>query len=747
MKNGKHPKLHQPKKYCFRFLIFLFLSSKYKYTTDTNTNTNTNMTFGVAPIIANFEKKHFIILLSAFIVLAFLIYIVYSFKYQTNSSKIKIIASEYDALDLQNLESYDTDQCLLKYKDNYLSDFYVASSANSFLVGKQKYDYVNVDMIKNCIIMGARYVELEIMGDSLDINPKPIITTGTEIGQWQTSLNNISFEEACQTIAEFAFNPEVKTYQLPFFLYLKLRINNNPNILSKMTNIIKQYFPSKSEKQLEIGNSFPTNINPAETKICTLFNQIIIWSDPVIISKDADRVQKKFVNEYLDVVNKFAPNRIHYTEIDKYGKDKSTKQKTPEEKRRRADDLTESNRSSLTIVYPNKDDDDNSDSYNPEESWSYGCQFVAINYQLNDDNRRLYFNKFLTDSISLKPSVLCKNKSSSSDGLSNIDNLVKNEKETTDVVRKNLKDLFKNTPIYLRPFNDSSKVLTIEKNGLIVKSKTDSELNITDGFLIQPSLKNPNDTFRIALESIRYPNYYLAFADDGFNIYDWRTRKFDDDVKEFLENATFIIKQGLASTRGGNKTGTEDTSFLISIYIQNDTKDLMIYHQPSNSIISKDDDGQNYETAAQATFNMFKLPVKTSFTIRQTDSQYVHSENKLLIKNKNTLGLNGIFDFDDEKSLGIKNLDVNPLVRNIHIKDNKDNYWVVDEEKSSIRASKKEPGYDTRFYLKQNGRFTQIFYKDRPIIVQSDGVIRLAYDNEINKKETMFIIGNSYQKI
>ncbi len=705
------------------------------------------MTFGIAPIVGNFEKKHYIFILSAFIVLVFLIYIIYSFRYQTNSSKIKQITKDYDNLDIQNLETYDTDQCLLKYKDNYLSDFYVASSANSFLVGKQKYDYVNADMIKNCIIMGARYVELEIMCDSLDINPKPIVTTGTELGQWQTSLNNISFEEACQVIAEFAFNPEVKTYQLPFFLYLKLRINNNPNVLSKMTNIIKQYFPSNNEKELEIGNRFPININPAETKICTLFNQIIIWSDAVVVSKDADKIQKELVNSYLAVVNKFPPTRLHYSEIDKYGKDKSTKQKTPEEKRRRADELTESNRSSLTIIYPNKDEDDRSDSFNPEESWSYGCQFVAINYQLNDDNRRIYFNKFLTDSISLKPSVLCKNNKTQSSGSSDIDNIVKNDKVDNDVIRKNLKDLFKNTPIYLRPFNDSSKVLTIEKNALIVKSKTDSELDITDGFLIQSTLSNPNDTIRISLESIRYPNYYLSFADDGFNIYDWRTRKYEDDVKEFLNNSTFIVKQGLSSTRGANKTGTEDTSFMISIYIQNDTKTLMIYHQPSNSIVSKEDDDQNYEIAAQATFNMFKLPVKTSFTIRQTDSQYVHSENKLLIKNKSTLGLNGIFDFEEEKSLGIKNLDINPLVQNIHIKDNKDNYLMADEEKSIVRINKKEPGVDTRFYLKKNGRFTQIFFKDRPLFVQSDGVLRLAYDNELNRKETMFIIGNSYKKI
>ena len=56
---------------------------------------------------------------------------------------------------------------------------------------------------------------------------------------------------------------------------------------------------------------------------------------------------------------------------------------------------------------------------------------------------------------------------------------------------------------------------------------------------------NKDDMLKISLESIRYPNYYLAFDDNGFSIYDWRTRKFDADVKEFVNNATFIIKQGL----------------------------------------------------------------------------------------------------------------------------------------------------------------------------------------------------------
>jgi hypothetical protein len=163
-----------------------------------------------------------------------------------------------------------------------------------------------------------------------------------------------------------------------------------------------------------------------------------------------------------------------------------------------------------------------------------------------------------------------------------------------------------------------------------------------------------------------------------------------------------------------------------------------------------EDDDQNYEIAAQATFNMFKLPVKTSFTIRQTDSQYVHSENKLIIKNKTTLGLNGIFDFIDENTLQNKNLTDDPLYEYIHIKDNKDNYWSVDN-KGNLTANEKNPSKKTRFYLKEKGPNTQIFYTtgstDLPLFVQSDGVLRLAFENEKNHSKTLFIIGNSFIKI
>ena len=704
------------------------------------------MLFGEKIIVGQFEQKHIIYIITTITIIGIIFYIMYLFKYMTESSKIKIVKKDYETLDIHKLESYNIDQCIEKYKNNYLSDFYIASSANSFLVGNQKYDYTNIEMIKNCIIMGARYIELEILCDSLDINAKPIVTTGTELGQWQTSLNNINFEEACQVISDFAFNEEVKTYQLPFFVYLKLKVNNNPFVLDKMANVIKKYFPSKQEKKLEIGNRILNEINPANTKICTLFNQIIIWSDPVS-TEGYDKIQLKGINNYQSVINNYPPNRMHYTELESNAKEISDRQKTPEEKRRKLDKLSEFNKNNLTIVYPNKEESE-SISYDPEESWSYGCQFVAINYQLNDNNRLTYFNKFKTDSIDLKPSVLRKDIKTISG--KDIDNLIPNEKDTKDVSRKNMQVLYKNTPIYLRPFNDSTKVITINTNNnneIIVKTKNDSELDIIDGFLIKPSLVKPSDPYFISLESIRYPNFYLSFNNSGFSIYDLRTKKFDNDIKEFNKNASFILKQGLVSTRGSS-IGSENTSTMITFYIQSEENNVMIYNSTADAITFKEDDGQNYEIATQGTFNMYKLPVKQTFTIRQADSKYVHSENKLLVKNKMTLDKNGIFDFISEKLLNL-NIELNPLSNNIHIKDFKGNYWSVDN-KGNLTANEKNPSKKTRFYLKEKGPNTQIFYSkgsnDLPLFVQSDGVLRLAFENEKNHSKTLFIIGNSFTK-
>ena len=595
--------------------------------------------------------------------------------------------------------------------------------------------------------MGARYIEIEVICSTLDLTAKPVVTTGIEVGQWQTSLNNIDFEEVCQTIATYAFSQEIKTYQLPFFLYIKLRVNNNPAVLGKMGKIIKQYFPFKKDKEQEFGNLFPININPSQIPMCSLFNQIVIWSDPVDTTK-LDTSQTNLVNNYINIINIYTPKRLHYTEISDQGKETSENARTPEQKRQLLDDLTEQNKKSLTIVYPNKQDDTTSESYDPQESWSYGCQFVAINYQLNDDNRNTYFTKFMNDSFVLKPEPLRKPKEIVRD--SNLDTMIPDESNIKDIILKRQWFFNKDKPVYFRPFNDSSKVLTIENYKLVIKTKQDDDLSIEDSFLIKPYLANANHPSKISIESVRYPNYYLVIYEDGFEISDWRTRKFDSDSAAFTTDSSFILKQGLLTTR--DKAGSEEISSLVTLCIQGKTKKVVVYHSPSQTITFKeDDDTQNYDLAINATFNMYKLPVTTAYNIRQSDNQYVKSENTLLVKNTD-VGTNSFFVFVNESELNVPGVDKNQPVQIIHIKDNKNNYLGI-VDKSLLRSNLSSPSEKTRFYLKESGKFTQIYYKnpkngqpDLPVISQSDGVLRLAYPNEIGKRETNFIITSTFAK-
>ena len=52
-------------------------------------------------------------------------------------------------------------------------------------------------------------------------------------------------------------------------------------------------------------------------------------------------------NGYLNVINKFSPQRLHYAEVAENGKLKDTDAKTPNQRRKKMDDLTESNKNKL----------------------------------------------------------------------------------------------------------------------------------------------------------------------------------------------------------------------------------------------------------------------------------------------------------------------------------------------------------------------------------------------------------------
>jgi hypothetical protein len=694
-------------------------------------------------IVEPFGLRNVLQILGIILVAFVLINIGYTMYYLSEDQKISNVMTTYKKEEQFKLKSrkFNYNNCMDDYKDRYLSDFYIASSSMSFLVGNQRFDYANIEMLKNCLIMGARYIELEIINDSFSQNAKPIVTTGYKDGQWQTSLNNIDFEQACDVLANYAFQPDIRSNEFPLFIYLKLKINNYAPTLSKIANIIRKKFPSKKEKNLESGNRIDFNINPADTKLCSLFNQVIIWSDPVIFDENLSDDDKNLIKSFTETVNKYPPIRIHHTKLSDYRVTSSDrKPKTPADYLNDQDSLTEYNRNKLSIVYPHNEDDIKTINYDPDEAWSYGCQFVGINYQLNDDNRRLYFDKFKMDSMVLKPEVL--RRIIPEKKVVSIDTLVPETKEQSDYVKRQLAFIYKDQPICLRPYNEPGKVLTIEEGNLVVKDKREDELDVIDAFLIQPSLNNRDNNLIISLESVRYPNKYLIYDGSDFTIQDWRIHKFEDDSEEFVNNSSYIPMKPFTQTRSNIK---EDTSNMISFYVQNRKYNIMTYNSTKESITVEEDDSQNFELANRGTFIINKLKVQGFTNIRQLDGMYVHQEKSLLVKKKIDLDPNGLFEFSEEKTLNDF-----PLIKEnfIHIKDYKGNYWTVDGH--VLRSNQKTPNQNTRFIIEENDDVVKIIFggneQKLPLITQSDGILRLSYNTETESPNTQFILGMNYKK-
>ena len=120
---------------------------------------------------------------------------------------------------------------------------------------------------------------------------------------------------------------------------------------------------------------------------------------------------------------------------------------------------------------------------------------------------------------------------------------------------------------------------------------------------------------------------------------------------------------------------------------------------------------------------------------------------KIFWTNSDDLKENGVFEFINENTL-----DNFPVTTGhfIHIKDYTGNY-LGREKNNTLRFNNKKPIINTRFVVDESDSFIIITFAgdnaNAPIIVQKDGIMRLAYKSEYNSPLTHFIIGTSYKKI
>jgi hypothetical protein len=156
------------------------------------------------------------------------------------------------------------------YKYKKLCEYYVSSSYNSFLVGNQILDYVNIEMFKKVLYFGARYIEIPIYDKELKNETIPVIFHG--FGNNQLTFNYITVEEAIDAISSHAFNKRyIDNANDPLFIFLNIK-TKNINTLDKVHDILLKYL----SKYL-LPRSF-NHINIAYSKICELVGKCVVLS-------------------------------------------------------------------------------------------------------------------------------------------------------------------------------------------------------------------------------------------------------------------------------------------------------------------------------------------------------------------------------------------------------------------------------------------------------------------------------------
>tara|TARA_Y100001970_G_C14183345_1_gene831077 strand:- start:198 stop:1328 length:1131 start_codon:yes stop_codon:yes gene_type:complete len=271
-------------------------------------------------------------------------------------------------------------ECLDYIKDYKLADFYVASSARSYLSGYQYDDYATERATERILRAGARFLEFEIFNKNFNNDTIPVVSTGVEDGNILKTLNLLPFEECCKVIEKVAFSEKyVSNYSDPLFISIILKTNRNYETINKVADIIQKYL---GQRLLSRKYAFSKK-NIAQEPLKNLIGKVIIFCTKDMKGTKLEELTNQTWNTpYLRENNYEA---IQETADHTY--------------------LIDWNRRNITKVHPDRNDK-YSNNYNPHISWRFGCQFVCMNYQQVDNHMKDNIITFSKRSFVLKPKNL-----------------------------------------------------------------------------------------------------------------------------------------------------------------------------------------------------------------------------------------------------------------------------------------------------------------------------------------------------
>jgi hypothetical protein len=558
-------------------------------------------------------------LMVAIPILVIIIYI--GFKYNFNARNVSSIAAmsypnQIAPTNLQNCSSLDIS---MQYK---LCDYYISSSYMTPCVGNQHYDYVSVDMITQVLQSGARYIQIPICESDVGPNAIPVVGTAPYGQRVVTSLNTLDAQQVFNVIRANAFLLNNTKINYPIIIHLILN-TTNPYTISVLADYIRL---TLSDKLCNVSKyaKFPIALE----KLCNLLGQIILVATPEYVGTKLEPYIVPFSNLYEsyyygELAAKSLPTGSAYTNT--YNNRLSTKQQTKSnatfkakypsldyvinnsssigsailEDKEILNNLTNFNKVGLTLVKPHNPADVVSANYDPTEAVYNGCQFISMNFQINDDNMKNYIKIFQESSFILKPaSMRFSEAEAPTTDLMHVYHAIS---PTDSRVVNKLYYEYNNLLIALESYSTPGDYLTqVESNlrfnpgTVITRDKFDNKtynIGINQCFLIKKSTVSMGTAdIPMFLTSPTYNNYLISQTGNSFNLEEQKNKKTDlyqqsfvfesssindaDDLELYLmrtitlQNPVYLANQnGLPSTYAYNPAveAQNNMSFIIHV--------------------------------------------------------------------------------------------------------------------------------------------------------------------------------------
>lgn len=463
---------------------------------------------GIGEIVKTklFDDYGQVIFISLIILLIILVIILYKYTF-TNFNKAVITSLDYH----KNLKLEPLPPCssIPEAYQHRLCDYYIASSYNTPNIGKGQLDYVSADMISQALVSGARFIQLPICAYSVDQESQPVIAQSLPGKQQITSLNTVSTREALSTIRDFAFKyidnraiagtTNYSAINYPLIIQLKLHTYNEfvlDTLYTDITDILGKYLVSASSYK-----SYPIQLE----KLCNLLNKIIIISTPGYETTKLNDIVVPMTSLFqrMDKTQLAIPDLNEKT-IDKYYESLSVAKQRASYKLAEnitpilksildaggvkeleskildnptlTDKLTIYNMVGMTLIEPGDEPLTDMNNYNPIMPFTYGCQFVAMNYQTNDEYMSLYIKIFQKNSFVLKPAGL------------RLPIIETDIKTLLDDYTIGPKTKTKPDPLFINKNADRIITLSTIQNGKYITPKTANRLDLVE--LQKPGLDN-----------------------------------------------------------------------------------------------------------------------------------------------------------------------------------------------------------------------------------------------------------------